>query len=198
MYKELFHYFRHMRERKELWKDGEFVTAVISAAIAVPVFIKRPDLMDGIRSQLGSLLSATSIIFGFALSTLTFYIAAVSRFASTDKIEQDSETDPADKQRRIEAIKRVANKLVDWHVWTVLCLLLLVVWILVVWIIDSGNVGRRFCYRIATYSALVFLTFYSGGQVVNHCLTLWWYHYRRDELESGADDATDRPGDRRE
>lgn len=195
MYRELRHYLKYMRDRKELWKDGEFVTALTAAAISVPVFIARPDLMDGIRTQFGSLLSATSIVFGFALSTLTFYISSVSRFASIDKIEQDSQINPADRIKRIESIKKVANKLVDWHVWTVLCLLLLVVWILVVWVIDFGNVGRRFCYRIACYTGLVFLTFYSGGQVVNHCLTLWWYHYRRETLESGEDSAAGKPGE---
>lgn len=175
MYKELFRYVKHMRGRKELWKDGELFTAVVAAAISVPTFIARPELMDGIRAQFESLLTAASIVFGFALATLTFYIASVSQFAKSEKK------------------RRVADKLVDWHVWTVLSLLLLVLWILAIWGVDAGVVGRRFCYRIAGYAGLVFLTFYSGGQVVNHCLTLWWYHYRRAKLE--ADDGQKSEGD---
>ena len=165
MYTELWRYFRAMRRRTEFWKDGEFITALVGAVAAVIGFVIYPNLMDGIRKEFGSLLSVASIVFGFALTTLTFYISAVAAL------------------KRTSSVKKIADKLVDWHVWTILCLLFLIGWIVILWVFDVGNQGRRYCVRIAGYVVLVFLVVYCAGQIVNHALTLWWFHHRRSKLQ---------------
>ena len=174
MYTELVKYFRATAKRKELWKDGDFITAVVVAVACAIWFTRQPEIMDGIRKEFSSLLSAASIIFGFALATLTFYISAVSGL------------------RKGQAVRNIADKLVDWHVWTVLSLLVLIGWLLALWMVDT-KLTKDAYPRVVGYAVLVFLAVYSGGQVVNHALTLWWFHHRRAELQNSGkpDEATD-------
>lgn len=94
--------------------------------------------------------------------------------------------------RKDQAVRNIADKLVDWHVWTVLSLLLLIGWILALWMAET-KFSKDGCGRVAGYTMLVFLVVYSGGQVVNHTLTLWWFHHRRAELQNNGkpDETTD-------
>lgn len=177
MYTELGRYFRATAKRKELWKDGDFITAVVVALACAIWFACQPEIMDGIRKQFSTLLSAASIIFGFALATLTFYISAVSGL------------------RKDQAVRNIADKLVDWHVWTVLSLLLLIGWLLALWMAET-MLSKDGCVRIGGFAVLVFLAVYSGGQVVNHTLTLWWFHHRRSELQNSG--KPDEPNDQTE
>ena len=88
-----------------LWKDGEFWTALaVGSGVGLWCHFDA-NAIPGIRSHFGDLLSVTSIIFGFVLTTLFFYVQAAGSWADDPKV------------------KKVAERLVDWHVWTILCLL---------------------------------------------------------------------------
>lgn len=169
MYTELGRYLREMAKRKELLTDGDFITGLVGGVCAAVTFAYRPDAMDGIQEHFGNLLSAASIVFGFALTTLTFYISSVAKL-----------------DRRAE-VRRISDKLVDWHVWTVLSLFFLIGWLLALWLVDSSFSPSSYL-RVAAYSGFAFLLIYCGGQVVNHALTLRWFYYRRMDLQAPRDD----------
>src|SRR5689334_5453151 len=107
MYYELSHFFQRVVFRKALWKDGEFWTAIVSLVGAYIWFFFDPAAVAPIRAHLNDLLTAASILFGFAIASLLFYIQAVAAWSKSD------------------SVARVADKIVDWHVWTILCLIFL-------------------------------------------------------------------------
>ena len=72
-------------------------------------------MIEKVRQHFGDLLSATSIVFGFALAALLFYIQAAAAWAKDPDVD------------------RVANKSVDWHVWTIVCMLFLIGYMLGLW-----------------------------------------------------------------
>jgi hypothetical protein len=116
-------------------------------------------------------LTVISIIFGFVLATLTFYVSSVSAWSSEEKV------------------RKVSNKLIDWHVWTIVCLIFDIIFTILLWLLDSKIptglpvMGYLINLRIASYCFLVFLNTYVFGQILNHVLTLWWVNQRKDTLE---------------
>ncbi len=167
MYHEVGEFISKVVRDRVLWKDGEFWTALAIGA-GVGLWCRcDATAIPGIRSHFGDLLSVTSIVFGFVLTTLFFYVQAAGSWADDPKV------------------KRVAERLVDWHVWTIFSLLLLVGYILVLWSFAKPgswpNVVLEVCYGI-----LGFLVSYSGFQIVNHTLTVRWAFRRRHRLQTAA------------
>jgi len=169
MYYELAEFLCHMARRHRLWKDGEFWTAVVIGTLAGLLFYRQPETVKVLRERFGELLTVASIIFGFVLTTLVLYIQVAGEWT---------------QDRRVE---RVAEKLVDWHVWTIFCLLLLVGVIVLVWLCESFVLATK-CRSAVSHGALVFLAAYCGFQILNHTLTVRWVFRKRRVLKEGPKD----------
>ncbi|MGC8494645.1 MAG: hypothetical protein ACP5SH_23220 [Syntrophobacteraceae bacterium] len=174
MYYELWKFARQILPQKSIWKDGELWSAIAGGIAAYFWFRHNPSMVGKIRHHFGDLLTATSIIFGFTLSALLFYIQAAAAWSEG------------------ESVARVAVKIVDWHVWTILCLLFLISYILGLW-----SLGVRWSdtstLTSGLYGSLVFLLLYCGFQILNHTLTIWWAFRSREQLSErrkGSNDAT--------
>lgn len=163
MYWEFSQFFRQVIIQKSFWKDGEFWTAICCSIASFFWFKYDPEILLGIKNHFNDLLTITSIVFGFALAALLFYIQAASAWSRDKKVII------------------VAEKIVDWHVWTILSLLFLIAYILALW-----SFGRYLTYTnsytLCLYSILVFLFLYCGFQIFNHSLTVWWSFRNRDKL----------------
>jgi len=165
MYYELAIFARHVLFKKPIWKDGELWTSLAGFAVAFFWFRRDPAMIEKVRQHFGDLLSATSIVFGFALAALLFYIQAAAAWAKNDKVAS------------------VANKIVDWHVWTILCMLLLIGYLLVLWSF-GGYLDNRSNLSFGLYASLAFLLIYCGLQILNHTLTVWWSFRIRNRFNS--------------
>ena len=86
MYFELSTFARRVLFQKSIWKDGELWTAVVGSFAAYFWFSYDLTMIEKVRQHFGDLLSATSIVFGFALAALLFYIQAAAAWAKDDKI----------------------------------------------------------------------------------------------------------------
>jgi len=166
MYYELNHFFQRVVFTKALWKDGDFWTSLIGAIGAYIWFSIDPGAIVPIREHLNDLLTASSILFGFAIASLLFYIQAIAAWAKT------------------ESVARVADKIVDWHVWTILCLIFLLGYTLAIWSFGKYLTDGMPVIHIL-YSFLCFLVLYCGLQILNHSLTIWWSFRNRSRLNQG-------------
>lgn len=167
MYMQLGHYLHRMLTRKELWKDGDLWTGVVAGVgVAVWTYVD-PAFGTRIRAHFAQLLTLTGIIFGFASSSLIFYAQSTASWS------------PA------QWVQAMARKVVDWYVWTVLCLLVLLGYILVFWS-ALGTVQPDKRASAAGYGVLAFLVTYIGGLIINNALTIWWGFNHREELKSGS------------
>jgi hypothetical protein len=176
MYHELGEFMWHMGRRQKLWKDGELWTALILGGLAGWLFYWEPSTVDVVRDRFGELLTVASIVFGFVLTTLFFYIQAASEWS------------------RDPRVGRVAEKLVDWHVWTVMCLLVLVGLIVVLWVAKSFFTAGLLRSAIS-HALLVFLAAYCSFQIINHVLTVRWVFRTRSVLTDGPGVSKHRTGD---
>ena len=164
MYCELGTFMRRMLLHNSIWSDGEFWTAVAGGFAAWFWFRYDPAIIGKIREHFGDLLSATSIVFGFALAALLFYIQAAAAWAKDTKVA------------------RTADMIVDWHVWTVVCLLFLVGYMLGLWSL-GGYLDNQSPFARTLYALLVFQVLYCGLQILNHTLTIWWSFNNRNKLQ---------------
>lgn len=167
MYYELGHFLQRVVFRKALWKDGEFWTALISWVGAYIWFFYDPTAIAPIRAHLNDLLTATSILFGFAIASLIFYIQAVAAWSNAN------------------SVARVADKIVDWHVWTILCLIFLLGYTLALWAFGKYITDGMPITQIL-FSFLCFLVTYCGLQILNHSLTIWWSFRNRSRLNQSG------------
>lgn len=163
MYHELGVFMRRMLFRKSIWTDGELWTAVAGGVAAWFWFRNDPYIIGKIREHFGDLLSVTSIVFGFVLAALLFYIQSTAAWTKDRKVA------------------RVADMIVDWHVWTIVCMLFMIgymlsLWSLGVYLDNKSNLAFGF------YAFLVFQLFYCGLQILNHTLTVWWSFLNRAKL----------------
>jgi len=165
MYYELGVFLHRLLFQKSIWKDGELWTAVTGGVVAYFWFHHDQTMIGKVRQHFGDLLSATSIVFGFALAALLFYIQAAAAWS------------------RDEKVARVAEEIVDWHVWTIVCLLFLIgyllgLWSLGVYLDNSSDLA------FGLYAVLAFQLLYCGLQILNHTLTVWWSFRTRGRLNS--------------
>jgi len=165
MYYELGVFMRCVLFRKSIWTDGELWTAVAGGIAAWFWFRHDPAVIGKIREHFGDLLSATSIVFGFALAALLFYIQAAGAWAKETKVAH------------------VAEMIVDWHVWTIVCMLFLIGYMLGLWSLGI-YINNQSRLAFVLYAFLVFQLIYSGLQILNHTLTVWWSFKNRDNLNS--------------
>lgn len=163
--------FRELRGfvcRRVLWKslikDGELWTAVAVGLSSYWYLKHNPVVLLGIKRHLSDLLTTISVVFGFALAALLFYIQAAGVWAEDKRVES------------------IANKLVDWHTWTLLCLLGLMGYIVLLWAFERYFINT---VRYSLFAFLVFLVCYVGCQILNHTLTIWWVFKRRKHLTEG-------------
>ena len=115
MYQELARFLGHITRQTSLWKDGELWTAVIGGIVCGLWFYFEPSLISRVRQNFGQLLSAAQIAFGFILAVLALYIQAIAAWSDEPEV------------------RRVARKIIDWHVWTILCFLILIGYLGVLW-----------------------------------------------------------------
>lgn len=166
MYEELDEFLLHMARQRAIWRDGELWTSLVLGSLAGSWFYLYPEAVVDFRGRLGELLTVASIIFGFVLTTLVFYIQA------------------ADAWSRDKRVGRVADKLVDWHVWTIFCLLGLIGSIVLVWICEDFLVATSLRAAVS-HGLLVFLAIYCCLQILNHVLTVRWVFRNRCKLKDG-------------
>lgn len=167
MYYEFGVFVRHVLFQKSIWKDGELWTAVAGGVAAYFWFRHDPAMIEKVRQHFGDLLSATSIVFGFALAALLFYIQAAAAWAKDAKVAH------------------VADRIVDWHVWTIICMLFLLCYLLGLWSFGV-YLDNRSNLAYGLYALLGFQLLYCGLQILNHTLTVWWSFRRRDDLNDNA------------
>jgi hypothetical protein len=164
MYYELGVLIKRVTKDRAFWKDGELWTAVVGG-IGAGIWIDlHPDIVFKLREHLGDLLDVTSITFGFALTALFFHVEAIGTWRDHPKV------------------KLVADNMITSHVWTIVCLLVQIGYILAVWTLDFNVLPEVRHSRAFLYGFLTFLTFYCGGQILNHALSAWWAFSRRDVL----------------
>lgn len=163
MYYEITLFARRVLLQKTIWKDGDLWTAIVGGVAAYVLFRYEPSLIESVRRHFGDLLSATSIVFGFALAALLFYIQAASAWAKN------------------ETVTRVADKIVDWHVWTIVCMLFLLAYLFALWSLGT-YLNNSSSLTACLYAFLVFQVLYCGLQILNHTLTVWWAFRSRDRL----------------
>ncbi len=169
MYKEIGEFAKNVGFDSRLYKDGEFWTAVL-VAIGMGVWIHfDPSWIESMRTHFGDLLSITSIVFGFVLTTLFFYIQAAGTWS---------------KDKKVEA---VATSLVDHHVWTVVSLLVLIGYIILLWTFGKAEHWNQWAMTVS-YSVLIFLGCYCGFQILNQVLTVRWAFQKRHRLLAPDDD----------
>jgi hypothetical protein len=174
MYKEIGEFVWNVGFDRRLYKDGEFWTSLlIGAAMGYWIFID-PSWIDRIRSHFGDLLSVASIVFGFVLSTLFFYIQAAGTWANDKKVSA------------------VAESLVDHHVWTIFSLLTFLAYIVLLWAFGKPEYFNH-QWLTGIYSVLVFLGSYCGLQILNQVLTIRWAFRRRHRLLAPGTTQTEVP-----
>ena len=173
MYKELGRFICPVVFQKSIWKDGELWTAVAGGVAAFFWFRYDPTMIEKVRAHFGDLLSATSIVFGFALAALLFYIQAAAAWAKDEKVV------------------RVAEKLVDWHVWTIVCMLFLIGYLLGLWSFGV-YLDNHSKLALGLYAFLAFQLLYCGFQILNHSLTVWWSFCNRDCLNKTKEQEKDK------
>ncbi len=155
MYKELNSFLKHILTKKSIWTDGEIWTAVLLGGFSWVMFKREQWIIPQIREHFSELLTVSSIIFGFISTTLVFYIQTATNWSKDPKVH------------------KVAQKLIDWHIWTIICILFLIGYILLIWSVGP-LISTIFIGAEIQYSFLTFLIFYIGFQILNHILTVWW------------------------
>lgn len=173
MYHELGVFIRRVLFRKSIWIDGELWTAVIGGVATFFWFRHDLTVIDKIRGHFGYLLSAASIVFGFTLAALLFYIQAAAAWKKDTKVVQ------------------VAEMIIDWHVWTIVCMLFLIGYVLGLWSLGI-YLDNKSRITIGLYAFLVFQVLYCGLQILNHTMTVWWSFRNREQLSSSISDQKDK------
>ena len=168
MYKETGKFLLHIVHQKAIWKDGELWTSlVVSLGMGVWMYLN-PDVVVGISQQLGDILTVSSIVFGFIMTTLALYAELSSGWS------------------REPGVLRVVGKIFDWQVWSVLCLIVQMAYLVALRLCD-GRVNFVPHTRPVWYAILVFLTVYAGLQIWNHTLIAWWAFRDPSKLEKKED-----------
>jgi hypothetical protein len=166
MYRELREFAGAIATDSAFWKDGEFWSALIVGVGTSAWCYYDPTAVPDIRAHFDDLLTVASIVFGFVLTTLFFYVQAAGSWADDPRVN------------------RVAERLVNWHVWTIFCLIGLIAYVLLLWSFGERlQMGK--CAKAFAYGVLGFATSYSGFQIVNHTLTVRWAFRRRHDLQAG-------------
>ncbi len=163
MYKEIKKFSRAVLGKKGVWKDGDIWTAILGGGLAFYWVAHDCSAIPRIRHHFSDLLLVTSIVFGFALSAMIFYIQAAGSWS---------------KDREVAAI---AEKIVDWHVWTIVCLLFLIGYSIALWAFGNYLTKYVIIARLL-YACLAFQFLYCGFQILNHSLTIWWSFKNRTRL----------------
>lgn len=124
---------------------------------------------------LPDLLTVGSILFGFVTTSLVFYIQAASEWSQAPKV------------------MKVAGKLIDWHVFTILCLILFILAVICVRLLPIPFTSEPISCTLKTtelapFTFLAFLGSYIAGQLVNHVLTVRWIFHNSAQLRKTVND----------
>lgn len=165
MYVELKEFLVVASRRRELWTSEELWTSVVVGVLSfwcLTCFDIRNQLLEAYRVNVGNILTAVSILFGFTLSSYFHSINIVNTWGNKT------------------AMRENANQFVDWNAWTVLCMLSLIMYLLLLLIFNNyitNNIGKALAY-----SCLNFAIVYCILQLVCHTLTTWYLFRKRDIL----------------
>jgi hypothetical protein len=169
MYKELSIFAWRIARQRTIWTDGELATSVI-LGVGVGFWMKRdPTLIEGVRAHFSDILTISSIVFGFVMTTLVFYV------------------DVARGWKRTKRVRNAAGKIIDWQVWSIVCLIAQIVFTIALRAVD-GRVHLGWGSRPIWYGILVFLSAYCGLQLLNHTMVIWWTFQNSTRLELDATD----------
>ena len=80
-------------------------------------------------------------------------------------------------------VVRMAEKIVDWHIWTIVCMLILIGYLLGLWSFGV-YLDNRSNLIFGLYAFLAFQLLYCGLQILNNTLIIWWSFHNRDRLNS--------------
>ena len=156
MFKELRELGRRAAVDKSVWRDAELWLGLVAAAVAGWAGTS-PVVVAQVRHHLGDILTVASISFGFMATSFVFFVQA-TRAAKGSKDEV--------KIRR----------LVLWHALTSVSLVFLLAYTIGWWFLGAlhGPLPKSVFDPLAV-AGLAFLVVYSGGQILNHVMNLWWY-----------------------
>jgi hypothetical protein len=156
VFRELGELARRAALDKSVWRDAEFWLGLCAAAIAGWAGT-RPIVVAEVRQHLGDILTVASISFGFMATSFVFFVQA-TRDARGTKDEAN------------------VRRLVLWHALTAVSLVFLLAYTIGWWFLGalSGPLPRSVFDPLAV-AGLAFLLVYSGGQILNHVMNLWWY-----------------------
>jgi hypothetical protein len=170
VYIELWELTRSVVRDKRTWTDGELWTAIIAGIAARFWFYSQPDAVVQVRHHFAPLLTAASIVFGFVLNSYVFYVRADADWSKDGNV------------------KEVTALLINWHAWTILCLLGVVGLILGLWALPAALPEVHRMFAPSLYGFLVFLAAYSGFQVMNHTMTVRWVFFNWHRLTAPSTD----------
>jgi cytochrome bd-type quinol oxidase subunit 2 len=167
MYRELGIFSYRVLRQKAILGSGEFITSLF-VGVAFFIFFHFADEGDKYvricHEHLGSLLTMASIIAVFSLFSFLHYIQIASTWKKDKKIQD------------------AANKIVDWNAVTVLCILVLILYMILLLIFNDLLYEFDKAWRETAYSFLMFQIVYCLLQLFCHTLLLWFTFHKRDVI----------------
>jgi hypothetical protein len=164
MYKETGQFLLHIVRQRSIFKDGELYTSLAVGILFGCWMHHDPSVITGISQQLSDILTVSSIVFGFIMTTLALY-AEVTNGWSRDK-----------------KVQRVTGKIIDWQVWTIASLMAQIGFLIILRLVD-GRINLGLNCRPVWYAILVFLSVYAALQIWNQTLIAWWAFMDPSKLE---------------
>jgi hypothetical protein len=174
MYHEFGQFCGVILRQRAVWLSGEFLTSLALGAGSFCFFhyvdtdSKHLGVLYG---NLGNLLTVVSIIFGFASASFLYYVQI------------------ADTWKESPEVKKAANLLVDWNTLTVLCILLLMIYMTFLLVMDS--LFTPGLLKESLYAFLVFQIFYCLLQLICHSLLIWFTFRKRRNFRKESQEKQD-------
>ncbi|MDO4584908.1 MAG: hypothetical protein Q4D62_12490 [Planctomycetia bacterium] len=178
MYHELIEFGGNILKRREIWLSGEFLTSIAIGIASFVVFHYidvEYKIINTYYEQSGNILTVTSILFGFAITSFIHYVQIAESWS---------------EQKNIQL---VAEKLVDWNAWTVICILFLILYMMILIIVN--NYIPYHLLKEILYSVLSFFLCYCLLQLICHTLTTWYLFQKRSLLHKPQEKIRDEQND---
>lgn len=140
---------------------SDLLLTLLVFALVCASILYNPELIFRMRAHFGDLIKVTSILFGFCLTSLTFFIQSASTW------------------RRHPGVDELGKLAVELHVWSLITWLSILAYILVLWF-WGGLLNPKGVASCIIYSALAALFAYGCFQILSQVLELSVLFHRRD------------------